>query len=376
MKITFKLIIFGVFILIGCNQKQIIQNKVEIAFKTNPKLTKSDNDTLFIQNRLDRDYFRFYDYKDGFAKLRNDTLFVIYSKGAFAGITMSIFITKGNFNFKINEYSCINRHTYKPIEQKLTLNKNRFQVNDTIVGEMFYKSIFVLDSIKNIVDTIFVKGKFKFRVRDSDYDFYTLMKENQYQEFIELSRNRPDTITTLILRNCGLKKLPEELSLFKNLEVLQLGQNDLNNADLSILASFKKMKIIGLERCNLHHFPIEVFNYKNLRELDLSNNNLKELPSGLFKMTSLRELSIGVNDFKILPSAIGNLKNLELLSLVKLSIKIFPETILQLTKLKDIFPPREMDYFPPKLAKCLNDGFNYRGIKNFEDFKKDIPKDQ
>lgn len=377
MKMTFKLLIFGIFILTACNQKQTTLDKVENAFIVNPNLTKSDNDTLFIQtNGRGENYLRFYDDKEGYCKLRNDTVMIFNSKGFFTGKSMSILITKGTFTFNIHEYSCTYGHNYKTIEQKLTLNKDQIKVNDTIVGEMFFKSIFVLDSIKNIIDTTVVTGKFKFRVRDADYDNNTLTQERNYEAFLALSKNRPDTITSLRLWNCGLKKIPEELSLFQNLVELDLEDNDLSNADLSILASLTKMKTISFQRCNLNHFPIVVFNYKQLRELNLYNNNIKELPSGLFQMISLRELQIGGNDYNSLPTEIGNLKNLEMLSVESTPLRVFPKSILKLTKLKEIYPPDEMDYFPPELAKCLSESFSYSGIKNLNDFKDKIPKDQ
>jgi len=376
MKITLKLITYGLFILAACNHKQTKQDKVETTFKVNPNLTKSDTDTLFIQtNGRGENYLRFYDDKEGFCKLRNDTIMIFNSKGFFTGKSMSIFITKETFNFKIHEYSCTYGHTYKTIEQKLTLNKSHFIVNDTIVGEMFFKSVFVLDSIKHIVDTTVVTGRFKYRVRDADYDYNTLTQEKNYQEFLELSRNRPDTITSLRLWNCGFKKLPKEISLFKNLTDLDLESNDLSNADLSLLSSLTKMKTISFQNCNLTKFPTVVFSFKQLTRLNIWNNGIKELPSQLFQMTSLKELEIGANDYSELPAEIGNLKNLEMLSVASTSVRTFPKTILQLTKLKEIYPPDRMDYFPPQLAKCLSQTFSYSGIKNLEDFKNEIPKD-
>lgn len=338
----------------ACNQKQAMKNKIETKYTVRPNLTKPDTDTLFIQTNGQREnYLRYYDDITGFCKLRNDTIMIFNSKGFMTGKRMSIFITKGAFSFDIHEYSCTYENTYKSIEQKLTLNKNRFKINDTIVGEMSFKSIFVIDSIKHIIDTTVVTGKFKFRVRDADYDYNTLTQENNYQEFLKLAMGRPDTISSLRLWNCGFKKLPEEISLFKNLVELDLEDNDLSNADLSVLESLKKMKTISFQRCNLNEFPSVVFNFKQLKELNLYNNNIKELPSGLFQMISLIELQIGGNDYKVLPSSIGNLKNLEMLSVESTPVKIFPKSILQLPKLKKIYPPEEMGYFPPELAKYL-----------------------
>ncbi len=377
MKLPLKLTILGLFILVACNQQQTMQDKVESIFSVNPKLTKSDTDTLFIHtNKIEKNYLHHYDDKEGYSKLRNDTVMIFNGKGFFTGKSMLMSISKGTFAFSFHEYSCTYGHKYKTIEQKLTLNKDHYEVDDTIVGEMFFKSIYVLDSIKLITDTTVITGKFKFRVRYADYDNTTLRQERNYQEFIELSKNRPDTITSLQLSNCGLKKLPEKLLLFKNLTNLDLEDNDLSNADLSILASLTKMRTVSFSRCNLNEFPNVIFHFKQLHRLDLYNNNIKALPLGLFQMTSLRELQIGGNDYSFLPAEIGNLKNLEMLSLESTQVRSFPKSILKLTKLKVIYLPDKMDYFPPELAKCLSQSFSYTGITNLADFKDKIPKDQ
>lgn len=379
---NFSKIILGLLILAACNQKPTIHDKVETEFAVNPQLIKSISDTLFIQengqkksNDPEANYWCFYDDKDGYCKLRNDTLMISNSKGNLTSNSIAIFITNGTFSFDISQHGCVGGHTYKAVEQRLTLNKASFNVNDTIVGEMFFKGIYVWDSIKHIIDTIVVAGKFKFRVRDADYSFRKLIQERRYQRFVELSRDRPDTISALNLERLGLKELPEEILLFKNLTELNLDNNDLSTADLSILANLTKLKIINLYGCHLNAFPSVVFNFKRLKELNLYDNNIKELPLELFQMISLKELTIGSNPCNSLPAEIEGLRNLEVLSVRETPLRVFPKSILRLTKLKAIYPPEEMDYFPPQLAKCLTSSFSYSGIKNIDEFEDKIPSD-
>ena len=359
----------------SCVQRKSAKQKIETKYRVSPNLVASATDTLYIlPHRERREWLRFFDAKNGYCKLRNDSVLIYAYAGIMTGKSLSIIIARDSFSFKIYEYSCTYDNYYTTIEQRLILNKQRYSVNDTIVGEMYFKSYYVLDSIKNLIDTTIVSGRFAFRVRDENYNENTLRQENNYQEFLSLTRQRPDTLSALSLFNCGLSSLPDEIVLFTNIKSLDLSYNDLSNADMSILTSLKNITSISLDNCHLKAFPDEVLGYSALEELNLYANNISILPPGLSQMKSLKYLQLGGNDIESLPSDIGNLKNLESLSVESTSIKHFPKSITQLTKLKEIYPPDSMDYFPPQLAHCLSDIYSCRGIKNLSEFKDNIPK--
>jgi hypothetical protein len=340
--ITFLLLIFS-----SCNQIQEEKNKSENVFSVNPSLRKSLSDTLLIQTSGQREnYLRFYDDKDGYCKLSNDTIMIFAIKGFMTGKRMSIFITNGTFNFNIHEYSCTYGHTFKPLEQRLILNKERYRINDTIVGEMYFKSIYVLDSIKRLIDTTIVTGKFKFKIRNKEFNQDSLTAEQNYNELlIALSDPRADTVKKLSLYNCGLKYLPIELKKFKNIKTLILDDNNLAEVDLSLLGELESLKSLSFQRCNISLFPTAIFRLKSLEELDFFNNNLNEIPSELFKLTKLKVLSLGGNNISSIPNEINNLKDLESFSIEFTNpIKELPDNFLIIHKrLKVFYPSDYMD---------------------------------
>ncbi len=91
-------------------------------------------------------------------------------------------------------------------------------------------------------------------------------------------------------------------------------------------------------------------------------------------MSSLKKLELGNNKINELPEQIGSLKYLEILSIANTPITSLPKSIVNLQQLKQIYPPDSLDYFPPELARCLSHVFSYRGIKNYNEFKDQIPK--
>jgi Leucine-rich repeat (LRR) protein len=257
----------------------------------NPILNKVATDTLQINwhpYRLKYPFIYFEDRK-GICKIKNDTLSIITQQGYDPGNQLEIYITKGRFWIILYEYSCTYTHKYKIINQHLTLNEKDFTVDDTLVGEIYCEGIHVWDSIKNDIDTTIISGKFKLKIRDKYFNRDSLYREENYKTLLVLlSNSRPDTVKELDFSICGLKSLPKEISKFKNLEILNLHNNELQSLpkDLFKLSNIKELHL-GYNL--LTSLPIEIFNLKKLEILDISGNNkIKHLPPGLFK--SLKNL--------------------------------------------------------------------------------------
>lgn len=380
MKTIFKILFVITLLLFSCNKSSKLLKNIESTVDIDPKLTKFTSDSLIIKrfNSLNNPEGKskydllFFDDKEGFCRLRNDTILISNDVGFMTGKSIVILIYKGKFNINLHNYSCEYSEFSNPIEQTLTLNKSSYNVNDTIIGELFFKGSFVIDHIvQNIVETTTIKGKFKFRVRDSSYNYRTFLQEYRYNHFLKIAQNRPDTIRKLTISDYGFNKLPSELSRFSNLEELDFEVNSLNNVDLSLLATLPKLKVIDFSNCDLTQFPTVVFSLKQLTELNLFGNKINKLPLQLFQMTKLKKLKIGANDYTFLPAQIGNLKNLEVLSIERTPVKKLPSSITQLKKLKKFYPPDSLDYLPMELAKCLppNESSYYSGIKNYDLFK-------
>ena len=127
---------------------------------------------------------------------------------------------------------------------------------------------------------------------------------------IEEAMLNPDSVRYLNLKHKKLKSIPNEVFLFKNLEILDISKN----------------KLVEL--------PEEIEKLVKLREISVANNSLTTLPIQIGKLVQLKKIIAYQNNIALLPTTIGNLKNLELLDLWSNEIESFPEEIKALKQLK------------------------------------------
>ena len=138
------------------------------------------------------------------------------------------------------------------------------------------------------------------------------LSENNYTVYtsIEQALKNPDEVKYLSLKKGKLRKIPSQIYMFKNLEVLDLSKNKLTEIHDSI----------GY--------------LTNLVEISLANNQLTTLPVQIGHLKNLKKLIACQNEIVLLPSSVGNLQNLELLDLWSNEIVELPEEISQLKQLK------------------------------------------
>lgn len=134
-----------------------------------------------------------------------------------------------------------------------------------------------------------------------DYKIYTSIEEGLLS---------PDSVRYLSLKHKKLKKLPNEIFLFKNLEILDVSKNKLDE------------------------IPEDIQKLSKLREISVANNNLTTLPIQIGNLTELRKIIACQNNIALLPTTIGKLNKLELLDLWSNEIESFPDEIKSLTNLK------------------------------------------
>ncbi|MHC1704995.1 MAG: leucine-rich repeat domain-containing protein [Tenuifilaceae bacterium] len=86
-----------------------------------------------------------------------------------------------------------------------------------------------------------------------------------------------------------VKKLPEEISELKNLEVLDLGRN------------------------RIDYFPTQIEYLTKLRILRLEYSDIKEIPPYISKLVNLEEINVRANGRVILPNSLGEFKALKMI---------------------------------------------------------------
>lgn len=122
----------------------------------------------------------------------------------------------------------------------------------------------------------------------------------------------PDTIYGISFSKMKLTEVPEELTKFQKLRILDLSKNKLNS------------------------LPEFLGNLSSIEELNISRNDFEIFPVEICKLSNLRTLIANRNAFYVLPECIGYLSKLEYLDLWETPISSFPESIVNLKALKEI----------------------------------------
>lgn len=314
----FSLIFF--VILFGCNKKEASKSFDNSKVVIEASLVKAKTDTLSINWRGTRsreEYpFNYFNDTMGICNLFGDTIIISTSQGYGPSNSLKITISNQKFLIDLSEHNCTYSHKYKIIRQELTLNKSRYKIGDTLIGKLYCEGLYVGDSLRNIVDTTTISGKFKLEIRGKGFNWDSLNQEKNYEEYLKaLTCLRPDTVTRLNFSYSGLYSLTEDLRKFKNLEILELENNNFSNADLSVLKEFEKLKVIELNHCQLKKIPSSILELRNLERIGLFNNDIEILPVEISNLRKLRELQLGGNSLNSLPNEIIKLEKLEMVDI-------------------------------------------------------------
>ncbi|XP_071144009.1 leucine-rich repeat protein soc-2 homolog [Mytilus edulis] len=143
----------------------------------------------------------------------------------------------------------------------------------------------------------------------------------------------PQGYTELNLTKQLLTVVPQEMSQFNRLEVLNLSHNALDDLPSS-LARIRTLKFLLVANNLLTHLPETITNLTHLIMLDLTHNKLTSLPQNLGSLRVLQTLKLGQNQFETLPHDIGHMTILKDLDLHSNNLCYLPFTIQGLRKLK------------------------------------------
>lgn len=139
-------------------------------------------------------------------------------------------------------------------------------------------------------------------------NFHKVLENNEYK-----------SISSLSLRECELKVLPNNLFLFINLKYLDLAGNYLTHISPKI-QRLQKLEILYLAKNMFISLPKEIGTLKELKVLDLSMNNLESIPDEIGNLMTLRELGLHSNKLKELPLSLGSKPLLRVISIIGNSI--------------------------------------------------------
>ena len=124
----------------------------------------------------------------------------------------------------------------------------------------------------------------------------------------------PDKVIKLVLRKKHLKKFPEEILKFKNLQYLDLSKNSIKEIPDGIDA-LSQLQFLSMSKTGLEHVSRDIGKLKNLRWINLNQNELVLLPPQFGDMEKLETADMWSNNLSELPSTLQKLKNLKVLDL-------------------------------------------------------------
>nr|XP_061835970.1 leucine-rich repeat-containing protein 2-like isoform X2 [Nerophis lumbriciformis] len=153
-----------------------------------------------------------------------------------------------------------------------------------------------------------------------------------------------------------IQKLPDYLSCFTQLSVLEMPKNDLKELPAAIgqLSALRQLNVsynrlsaipaqLGLcdnlerlEVCgnfNLCQLPFELSGLKKLRHLDVSQNNLASIPVCTLRMSSLQLLDLSDNMLTDLPQDMDRLQQLQTLFVHKNHLTYLPQCLTNIPTL-------------------------------------------
>jgi Leucine-rich repeat (LRR) protein len=143
----------------------------------------------------------------------------------------------------------------------------------------------------------------------------------------------PEEVYKLSLR---VNEMSEEMRQFKNLQTLDLNQSSWIKKMPDWIGDFPNLQVLNLCEMSYSNLPASITNLQNLHTLDISfNSDLKVGFEHIYKLKKLRKLKMDCNNFK-LSAEIKNLTNLEVLQLGYLKDTSELEHIYELSNLKKL----------------------------------------
>lgn len=196
-------------------------------------------------------------------------------------------------------------------------NENIKNKNKTIIEEIIlpkYQNHIKILYLEDIIDHL-LSGKYSATKIHTHYQMfkekYLLDEDVDYNYFNDLDEALyfPEIVTTLNLSYQFRTKFPIELFTLKNLQKLDLSENEFEN------------------------IPDEIWNLEDLVELSL---NISTIPKEIKNLKRLKRLEISGKDLRRIPDEISELALLETLIICNCEIYELPESIKKLTSLRNI----------------------------------------
>lgn len=302
-----------------------------------------------------------YPFRIVYAKKEGNNLSLFaQTESGIANYILNIKIAEGKMETQLHLGSDSLSGQFRLEHQQLVLNKTTYEVGETLHGQLSIKAF-----NENLKEAVEIKGDLNLKIKTTEYDVSKARAAKRLERFYNIAKVRPEEVTSLDLTNLDLTELPYELTLFKNLERLELAYNQLDHKAFMPLCQMSNLKFLSLSKNNIEIIPPEINCLLNLEELNLQNNQIAKIPQAFDYLQKLEMLNLQFNEIEAIPSSLVSMAALKVLLLTGNPIKEFPIEIIELEKLEEIHLPDSLAFLQNKTIKNTlnNTKYKYHGLK-------------
>ena len=124
-------------------------------------------------------------------------------------------------------------------------------------------------------------------------------------------------VKTLKLFDCDLRKFPEFVLHYQELEVLLLEQNAIRMIPKDIV-KLSKLRVLNLNRNSFKEFPVVITALQHLEELYINSTTIPTVGEELLKLNKLQKFTLMNNSFSEIPSVFFKMTQLTFLGIQRL----------------------------------------------------------
>lgn len=165
------------------------------------------------------------------------------------------------------------------------------------------------------------------------------ISDNPFSDLEELmvDLSRFPKLELLAMSHCGIEKLPDNISLLNNLIGLSIDQNIEMIEVNENLGNLHKLKYLSFRRNKkLKDLPSSIGNLKCLEQIIMSGAGFTRIREELSSCLNLVNITANASKIRTIPENIGNLKHLKVLNLAYNQIESLPQSIGELGELDDL----------------------------------------
>ncbi|XP_050401832.1 leucine-rich repeat-containing protein 40 [Patella vulgata] len=160
-------------------------------------------------------------------------------------------------------------------------------------------------------------------------------------------------LTVLDIHDNNLESLPAAFKALENLQKLDVSRNKLKVLPSSI-GYLRTLVSLHVEHNQLTQLCEEIKCLQKIEDLDVSNNQLTVLPTALGYLVNLVKLNVSNNKIKSLPPEIGDMSGLKYFDATHNELTLLPQEFGNLRKLELLYLRHNKLAYLPVLENCVS----------------------